>query len=81
MNHTVFGLDLSTDSEKVDELRQHRITLEDTFPDNHIDEPGLIFQRHKHNAAGCPRPLAADHQTCVTNFAAVPHSGNGTRIR
>ena len=80
MHHAVFDLQLAGDAEKAHRLRQHRVALEDAFPNHHIDETGFVLQRHEHHAAGGARPLPADHQAGVTNGCTVRHRRHSARI-
>src|SRR5690606_6231066 len=70
VHYAVLSLDLAVYAEQHRGLGQKGVGLEHPAPHDDVDEPRLVLEGEERDTAGRPRPLAADHEPDVVEYAA-----------
>ena len=76
----MLGLDFSGDAEKRCCFCEDGVFFEFLWPQNEIDEPGLVFEGHESDPRRGARALAADDEAGITRPPAVFHLCDGAGV-
>src|SRR6185436_9397312 len=71
VNEPLLHLQLAGDAEQRGRADDRPELLEHALPHDDVDEPGLVLERHEHDARGGARLLPADHQADVLDALAI----------
>src|ERR1700760_2556258 len=62
MHHITFPLDLAVDCHHAGTKNYAALLLEQAWPDDDVDDTGLVLDRHEHHTFGTSWALAYEHE-------------------